>query len=676
MENRQSRSPQSAPSLFSRISSWLFGSLKGGIFGHFFTSYDKTNEGFVKALSKRKDKGRRTKKTIARALEKNPFVGIVPRLQAFLLKVSLRSYGIVLFTMALFTCGLFLLQSYTSIIHSPLSSLIAGIVLGAISLPMMASNKSIANVLFTRKWTNRLMFGFLGIREDDYRDAEDEKPHSSPSIALLAGMILSVISYFTSPLWTIATIVILFLAYEVLISPESGVVMVILSIPFTSTLVMSIMGLYVTICYIIKCVVGKRTFKFEFIDLWASILMFFIILSGFASFDVGSSVKEMLLCVALMSSFFVVANLVRSKEWYKRCIVAICLSSTISALIGILQFVFGRLDITWDKMKAFATIHTKASGTFDSPDAFALYLLISLAFLLLFVFSGKTGKATAVGLICSLINLTAIMLTCSKVGYIGTVAMIAFFLLAYHRNNIYVLLVGVATGFILNYGLPEQAKDLLSSVMATPENSHAYRVELFRNVFEIIKTRPFGIGAGQGAFESAYRAIIGTGGATNAGNLYLQITLSCGIIGLIVFVSFLIVFARLCFSYASRALNNLHRINALAGFSAFIGILVAGFYSYVFADKSILFMSCIAIALSLAYIRVEREAYDRPRTEFVDILSADVEIELDKDATIRENVPKRKYVRISRKKAMLLAEDDSGLEVIKDNEFDSVMYED
>lgn len=650
--------------------------MKGGIFGHFFTTYENTNDGFVKALSKRKDTGRRTKKTIARALEKNPFVGIVPKLQAFLLRVSLRSYGIVLFTMALFSCGLFLAQGYVPVIQASLSWLITGIVLGVISLPLMASNKSIAYVLFTKKWSNILLFKFLGIREDDYREAQDDKPHSSPSIALLAGMILSVISYFISPLWTLAIIAILFFAYETLISPELGIVLVILSLPFTSTVVMSIMGLYVTACYIIKCVVGKRTFKFEFIDLWASILILLVIPSGFASFDVGSSVKVMLLCAALMSSYFTVANLVRSKEWYKRCIVAICLSSTVASLIGIIQFTFGKFGITWDKMKVFATIHEKASGPFDSPDAFALYLMVSLAFLLLFIFSGKTARARATGLICSFINITAIVLTCSKVGYIGTIAMISIFLLAYHRNTIYLLLVGVATGFILNYGLPEQAKDMLSSVMATPEGSHAYRMQLFRNVLEIIKARPFGIGAGQDAFERAYESIIGTGGAINSGNLYLQIILSCGIIGFIAFVSFVIVLARLCFSYASKALNNLHRINALAGFSAFVGVLISGFYSYVFEEKTILAISCIAIALSLAYVRIEHEAYDVPKTYSVDILSADIEIELDKDATIRENVPIRKYVRISRKKAMLLSEDEGGLEVIKDNEFDSVMYED
>ena len=676
MENRQTRSPQGSPSIFNRISSWLFASLKGGFFGHFFTTYEKTNEGFVKSLSKRKDRGRRTKKTVAKALEKNPFVGIIPRLQAFLLRVSLRSYGIVLFTMALFTCGLFLVQNYTPIIESSLSSLITGIVLGVIALPMMSSNKSVAHALFSSKFPKKLLFGFIGIREDDYREAQDDKPHSSPSIALLAGMILGVISYFISPLWTIATIIILFLAYEVLISPESGIILVILSLPFTSTLVMSIMGLYVTACYIIKCVVGKRTFKFEFIDLWASILILLVIPSGFASFDIASSVKVMLLCVALMSSFFVIANLVRSKEWYRRCIVASCIASTSSALVGILQFVFGRFGITWDKMKAFSTIHDRASGTFDNPDAFAVYLLMSLAFLLLFIFSGKSGKAISIGLICSFINLAAIVLTCSKAGYIGTIAMMVFFLLAYHRNTIYIVLLGVATGFILNYGLPEQALDLFSSVITTPENAHAFRVELFRNVFEIIKARPFGIGAGSEAFSSAYEAIIGTGEVTNSGSLYLQLILSCGIIGFIVFVAFVIVFARLCFSYASKAVNNLHRVNALAGFAAFAGILVAGFYSYVFEEKTILVISCIATALSLAYVRIEREAYDVPRSDFVDILSADIEIELDKDATIRENVPTRKYVKISRKKALILAEDEGGLDVIKDNEFDSVIYED
>ncbi len=588
----------------------------------------------------------------------------------------MRNYGIVLFTMALFTCGTFLVQDYVSIFNSSLSSLITGIVLGVISLPMMASSKSIANILFSKRLPKALLFGFLGMRDDDYMEAQDDKPHSSPSIALLVGMIFSVISYFISPLWTLAIIGILFLAYEVLITPESGIIIVILSLPFTSTLVMSIIGLYVTACYIIKCVVGKRTVKFEFIDFWASLLIAFTIYSGFVSFDISSSIKDMLLTVALMSSFFVVSNLVRSKEWYRRCIVAICISSTITSIIGIVQFIFGKIGIIWDKMSAFSEIHSSATATFGDSDSFALYLVVSLAFLLLFIFSGKRAKIHAIGIICSFINTVALALTCSKVGYIGAIAMIIAFLLIYHRNTIYLVLVGVGTTIILNFALPEQAKDILSSIVSNPQNSHAYRVELFRDMLEIIKARPFGIGAGREAFMQAYASITGGDGAINSGNLYLQVILNTGIIGLVIALSFIVVLFRLCFSYASKAPNNLHRINALAGLSALVGVLTAGFYSYVFEEKTILVLTCIAIALSLAYIRIEHESYDAPRSDSIDFLSADVEIELDKDAIVRENVPRRKYVHISRKKASLLAKDDSGLDVIKDNEIDSVMYED
>ena len=676
MENKQNKSSQASLSIFSKVSAWIFSRLGSGVFGGFFTSYDETNDKFKHSLKKKAGNGeKRAKRTLARTFEKNILVNIIPRLQDFLLRVSVRDYGIVLFTMALSTCAMFLAHSYWSFVQSSVLYLVTGIALALISLPMLFSKKPIADLLLNGRFFSTILFSFLGLRDSSYVSASEQKSHTSPSIALLAGLILSVVSFFIGPLWTVAAIALLFLAYQLLLTPESGIIVTLLVIPFTSSLVLAAIGLYVTACYIIKCVVGKRTFKFEYIDLWMLIMMLVVVYGGLVSFDIASSAKDMALMLCFTASFFVISNLMRSKEWYKRCIIAISISSTLSSIIGIAQSVLGRLDITWDGFYAFSEIHDKVNSAFLDPDSFALFLVSCLPFLLLFIFSGKTAALRIIGLVCSVLNVVALVLTYSKVGYIGVISMLILLLLILHRNTIYLVLIGVATAVVLNYALPEQALDALSAIVASPATTHSYRMMLFDSAIQMISARPFGSGIGQGAFEMAHSSIVGTDAISNVGNLYLQIAVSCGILGLILFISGLVVLFRLCFSYCAKTPSSMHRINALAGFCGAFGILFAGFYGYVWADKSILTVFCICIAITFSYIKIERDGYNRQRGGPIDVLSASIEIELDRSNT-RDFASKRKYVRSPKGKG---ANDNGGadaLNAIKGNELDGVFRDD
>ncbi|MBO5374824.1 MAG: hypothetical protein J6A54_05200, partial [Clostridia bacterium] len=457
MENRTNKSTQISESVFSRFSAWVVTKLRDGIFGRFFTSYDSTDKKFKAGIKnlKKNNTQKRTKRTIARAIETNPIVNSVPKIHQFLSRVAIRDYGVVLMTMAIISTTLFFVQNYVPALRWSLSSLVTGIVIAVFSIPMLFSKRTIASLLFEGRLCNSFLFGYLGMSDEVYRYASDDTSHSSPSIALLVGMVLSVVAYFPGLLLALAIILIVFLAYNVLITPEVGVILIILSMPFTNVSVMTGIGLYVAICYIIKCVTGRRTFKLEFMDLWMLIISLVIIYGGFVTFDFGSSIMHMLSMLALLSTFFVASNLVRSKEWFKRCIISFCISSTIASALGILQFVFGKLNIVWDGMKEFSTIHERAVSSFDSSTSFALYLVSAIPFLLLFIFSGKTSKARAIGLTCSLINIVALVLTYSKVGYIGAIAMLIFLLIIFHRNTAYLVLFGATVAIVLNYALPK-----------------------------------------------------------------------------------------------------------------------------------------------------------------------------------------------------------------------------
>lgn len=678
MENKQQKHHTSASAL-SRFSGWVVSGLKGGIFGRFFTSYDATNERFkkrLKAVKRRGNSQKRTKRTIARAIEKNPIVNVVPKLHHFLLTVAVRDYGIILLTMAIASGALFFVQDYVPILSWSLASLITGIVIGVLSLPMLFSRRSIASLLFENRLFNSLLFGFLGMSDEIYRYTADDKIHSSPSIALLCGMIFSVIAYFPGLLWALIIVSLIILAYHVLITPEVGIVLMILSLPFTSVNIMAGLGLYVAGCYLIKCVVGRRTFKFEFADLWMLIISVVVVYGGFVSYDLYSSAMRMLLSLSLLSAFFVLSNLVRSKEWYRRCIVSFCISSTIASVIGIAQYVLGRFDIAWDKMRAFATVHERATSTFTDPDSFALYIVASLSFLLLFIFSGNSARIRTMGVICGLVNVVALILTFSRIGLIGATAMIIFMLLIFNRNSFYFIAFCVGAVLILNYALPNELLDKLFALFDTAEGAHDYRLYSFSSAIAMIIKRPFGIGLGETSFAIAFDEIIGTSPAiSNAGSLYLQFALGTGIIGLILLVSTIIVMLRLVLSYCARTANRFRRINAIAGFVGVFGIFWAGFYSNCFAEPTIVALVAICLALSYAYIKIDSEVYDALEINHSgDYLTASIDLELDKDAA-QDYIPTRKYVHSPNRKKQK-GEPRSALDSIKSNEIDPVIDDD
>ena len=106
---------------------------------------------------------------------------------------------------------------------------------------------------------------------------------------------------------------------------------------------MQICVAFVFACYIFKCIVGKRTFKFEYFDIWVAFIFVLTLSRGLISEDIISSAKEALMCASLMLSYFIVTNLVRSKEWFRRCLLAFVTSGLIVALIAIIQAIFGKI---------------------------------------------------------------------------------------------------------------------------------------------------------------------------------------------------------------------------------------------------------------------------------------------------------------------------------------------
>lgn len=617
---------------FDRFSAWFFTSLKNGLFGYLFTSYDKENELYLKKANKVKDKDyerRRGKarRRVAALIEKSVFANAVPAIPDFLLRVSTRDYALIFFIMGLLTTVLYPVRQYLTLIDISFETFISGIIVCVCCVPLFFSAQSVSKDVMSSKITRGIIFDFLGIREEKFRAASEKKKFTSPNISFFVGLLLGVGSYFITPFKILGIIAILIVAYEVLTVPEVGMILIIFSAPFLNMYALAASTVYVFICYILKCIVGKRTFKFEYFDLWTSIFIVVLICGGFISSDIRSSAKAMAVCISLSLSYFIVVNLIRSKEWYARGLVSAMVSTLVVSIVAIFQAVMGKISEFVPDASFFSTPGENISSVFSSSVVFAEYLMITIPIIVTYMITKRERSSKFAAFLLCVISMVSLLLTRSSEGILGCIVAVMLLLLIYHRNYIY-LLITMCIGLpVIFLAMPMAAKQSFIDFLGFSDISPSAKLPVLRSAFEMIKSHPFGVGLGNGA--------------SDMGSLYFKLAAELGVIGLVIFLAFMLVFAKLSFTYCAKSKNRFRKISCCVGFCSVVGALAAGTVDCVFADKSVLLMFIISIGMSFAYIKIERDE-EAPKSLSVDIASASVDIILSNDTT--NAVPKRKYV--------------------------------
>ncbi len=680
MENKNLKpNTVTSKSKFERGSAWLFSKLKNGFIGRFLTSYEKINEKYVSSVKSRRAKKSSLKKieakrTMSRLFEKSFFVRKAPMATELLLRTSVRDYGITLLTMGFFVFILYPLRNFVTIIDVSFSQMIIGIMLCVCSLPLLFSSRSYASCVLTCTPLRMILFSWLGLKPDSYRAASEKTIHTSPNISFVIGMLLGVLSYFTGPMFILKLFIIALLTYTVLTTPEAGIVILLFGLPFLSIPHLILITIYVDICFLIKYIIGKRTFKFELFD-FGIVGVVVMLLYGYAvSADYEGAHIITLTNAALVMCYFAVANLIRSKDQYKRCITSFVSSVCITSVVGIIQYILGELNYTWQGIEAFSTIRDRITSSFYDPDVFALYLCVSLPFTMLFISSGTRLIYRLSGLFTLATSLTCIVMTESRAAIIAAVVEILLFLLIYNKNYIYLIFAVGCSIPILYYSLPKEFLSVILSFGSKSVATGAKRDLLRQIALGIFKSRPYGMGSGDGSMsEMMDRLFPSADGITELGSLYYQLLASYGILGVLLILSCLTLFTVLSVTFISRAVNKHRRVNGAVGFISIVGILVSGAFINSLRSSELVFITFMAIGLSFAYYKIEREL-DAPKSTYVDITTASADIAIPADIS-KVVTPKRKYVHAPMKKGKLTRSQAAIKELMNSNEFIRVIDE-
>ena len=242
--------------------------------------------------------------------------------------------------------------------------------------------------------------------------------------------------------------------------------------------------------------------------------------------------------------FFITLQL--NDEDNDKVISVVLLIGSCIALLGILEYIF----IT----------NNRIVSTFTNPNPFATYLLI------LFLFSwGTSLNIRRKGFyLASLIFLVALLLSGSRGGFIATIIGFSFIIISSKDDfkeklikSLILLFIGlIITRFIIylapivqdKIGITLSMVDYLIRKDTLLGSSLVGRLEFWKVAWELIKSKPIN-GYGLGTFFSAYYIEYGSNQwySRFVHNHYLQIMAETGIIGIILFLIFLVSIFRIIY---------------------------------------------------------------------------------------------------------------------------------
>ncbi len=596
-------------SALGKASSWIYRKLGDGFFGWIFTAYGSENNslenGLFSSIRKKIDLSGRfitpLKRKIAHGIENSMILGFIRGILSKMLGSTMKSYGIFMFSFALYSAIAYLFRVFYFEAGGEFDPGvgITLILMLIASVLMIASRHTLSSAIVSSPTVSLILFNFLGIRREQVESAE--KNDGRFNIPFIAGLLFGIASAFVNPLYLLVGIFLLIAAFAVLVKPEIGVVAILTFLPFLPTMALVAAVIYTALCCFIKVMCGKRSLKFDLLDGVVLIFMLLMLGGGFVSAS-GSSLKPALVYTVFMLGYFLVVNLIRSKEWFMRAVIGVVSSGAVVSLYGLYQNFFGAGDTTWHDADMFADIKSRVVSTFENPNVLAEYLIMVLPLTVALFLANKGGRAKFGSAVLLALFGGCLIYTWSRGAWLGLLIGLLIFFLIYSKNTLSVLLFSVLGIPFLPFVLPESITSRFLSIGNLADSSTSYRVSIWRGVLNMLEDFSVsGIGIGNGAFSMVYPiySLSGCETAQHAHNLYLQITAELGIIGLVIFIALLFIFLQSSLEFHGKEKRS-EKLYGAAVLCGILGVLAQGMTDYIWYNYRVFLMFWMLLGLGAA----------------------------------------------------------------------------
>ncbi len=485
------------------------------------------------------------------------------------------------------------------------ANIICGAVVFLASVPLMFADRSVITLCAESPLVYRILTGVFGVPAESLKKSESS--YAGQSVAVILGIVFGLFTYIISPLYMVFTAAAFITVALVMTYPEGGVIISIAIAPLLGitrmpSIMLAIIVLLTTFAYLIKVIRGKRVFKFSITEFAFSGFAVAMLLGGFAPGE-ANTFENALLSVALLLIFPVIVNLMKYKRWIRTCVLAFMIPAGVVAFIGIVQYSIGMAPSGWTDTILFSGITSRAVSLFNNPNILGLYLAMVFPMVLLSFYHKETnvkllgGIATAFVLVC-------IAFTYSRSAWVAlALGGIAFALMASPRGILWVI-PSAGAAAVAYLAFPDTIGARIGNFASLADSANSYRMAVWNSSWNMLPDLIFGgVGLGEEAFKTAYinYAEAGTQTAMHSHNLYIQIALQLGLVGLLLFFVVLFVIARKCFSssIASSSGKDI-LLTSRAALAGAVALLSAGLFDYTWYNFRIFFMFWALLGIACA----------------------------------------------------------------------------
>ncbi len=517
-----------------------------------------------------------------------------------LLALNLRFIGILLLSASASSLVVSLLRPGAGI-RPELAGMLFGAVLSLFDVNITDYlKKSLAVKLIEKALDVELSFGFYYIT----------KCGGIKSIicAVVFGVATGLISGFVSPFAAILFAGGLWFLFMVLYKVEFGVFVTLFLAPIIPT--MPVVGLCL-LCLFSLIVRGLTSKKLEFrtegVGLMLILMLGIYFLASLTSFAVIKGVQIWAVYFAFMTFYFVIINTVKTKEQLKNLLTVFALSGFAVCLYGILQYIFGwNVTQAWIDEEMFEDIKMRIYSTLENPNVLGEYILLVLPVTIALLWKKKGIFAKAVYSGMAAVMGIALILTFSRGCWIGIIASAAVFV-TFVAGKLWGLLLLALP--IIPMVLPESIINRFASIGDMKDSSTSYRVYIWMGTLHMLKDFWIsGIGPGTEAFTQvypfySYSAIV----APHSHNLFLQIMVESGILGIAAFAILMIVFMKkLAVAYQVQGKYGENSVLLVGIGSAVLGFLVQGLFDNCFYNYRVFMIFWAVVAIGIAAYNITK----------------------------------------------------------------------
>ena len=249
----------------------------------------------------------------------------------------------------------------------------------------------------------------------------------------------------------------------------------------------------------------------------------------------------------------------------------------------------------------FISIVTRASGTFTNPVFYAVFLCMAVPFCMYGLFYFGNRKRRLVSLVCLAFSVGGIAVSYSRGPYLALGIVFAVLLFYGKRYMWKILAAGAAFLAVFAVAAGGVFRRLLT-LFSTTDVSVNTRSDIWKACFQMLRGHwLFGYGSGVGNVRDRLHDVYGIR-QPHAHNLFLEIVLENGLVGLLLFLAILAVFLRQMLRLAKQ--GGRARGTAITLLSSVAGFCACGMTDYLFYGLKPLCYLLLVLGLSECAVQI------------------------------------------------------------------------